>query len=193
MDSSSETIYLREAQYYPDKNTNIELRVWILEQMYKELGLENMEEPRVVVLGVGRGADIQAIHKLNPAASFLAAVDAFPSLDHIHTGSLSIPITQSEIVAFLSDEKNKGSLSQANVFVGTRIGSQTLISAIRALPQEGEYTGIFSTDDFISSDSIQRLRDQRPDLEIIIEGNELSGGGEDVFLIKKRKPDLPNT
>jgi len=182
---------LQEAAYYPDRNIDIELRVWILEQMYQqELDLEKMENPAIVVLGVGRGADIQAIHKLNPAASFLAAVDAFPSSDQINIGSSSIPIQQWEIVRFLSDERNKALLAQATVFVGTRIGSQTLIAAIRALPQEGEYTGIFSTDDFVSEPSINLLRQQRPDLEIKVKEGAC-GGGEDVFLIK-RKPNVPN-
>jgi len=139
-----------EASDYPDKKTNLEMRTFLLENLYREAGVSKIGNPEVIVLGAGRGADLFAIKNLKPNAHFISAVDAFPPqkphqiIDN--NGQVLVATTEQEIVGYLSDPNNQKDLEEANLIVGTRLGPSTISHIISRLPQNGHYLAVLTTD-----------------------------------------------
>ena len=140
----------KEASEYPDKKTDLETRTFLLENLYREAGISEIENPEVIVLGAGRGADLFAIKNLKPDAHFISAVDAFPTqkphqiIDN--NGQVLAATTEQEIVGYLSDPNNQKDLKEANLIVGTRLGPSTISHIISRLPQDGDYLAVLTTD-----------------------------------------------
>lgn len=149
-----------EAKQYPDRKTNLESRTFLLEQLYREAGATKIKDPRVIVLGAGRGADLLALKKVNKNSEFVRAVDAFPP-EKPHNivdseGNVLATTVESEIVDYMTKPESRADFRKANLVVGTRLGPNTIRHIIDYLPRERGYgyLAIFTTDD--SNPSKQR-------------------------------------
>lgn len=184
---------LKEAELYPDQRSNTETRRMVLEPIYEYVAqVDKIDNPRAIVLGAGKGADILSIKKVNPDTEFIAAVDAYPPTQpHIikdETGEPLVSTTKQEIVTYLDDPKNKADIDKANLFAGTRLGPSTIAYSIRHLPEGTTYMGIFTSDQQdVSNEIMNAIEDKDLDYK------RIKGPIEDIYLVTPKSEKNPYT
>ncbi len=193
-----------EAEYTPDTsngdrlNKAVETYILFLKHI---LGID-LSDPRIDDLkllsyGCGSGADVIALHQMNPNIIILGAVDTNKDKQQIIDPQTGRPIftgiTHRYIGEFIHDPSTQETRNQANIITGMRLGPETLKSILKSLEEKQEFLGIFSVGSLgVHFDGIQSLME-----EAFGKGWEerfaikMAGEGdmEDIFVITPKNKD----